>query len=236
MKEYLKRINGENRNEYYNRLKNDIENSKRQFIITVNPEILMSAAKDEEVDKMLLDESVSLIPDGIAVVKACLMNGFQVKERIAGVEIAEFLISELDRQKKTLYLFGAKNDVVEALCEKIKKEYPNVKIAGCSHGFTEDKDKIFDEIALCSPDVCLVALGVPAQEKLIYKNIGRFDKGIFVGVGGSFDVLSGKKKRAPEFFIKHDLEWLYRILREPSRLRRFYNNNIKFLYKVKKEK
>ena len=72
--------------------------------------------------------------------------------------------------------------------------------------------------------------------KLIYKHLNEFDKGIFVGVGGSFDVLSGTKKRAPEFFIQHNLEWLYRITKEPSRLKRFYNNNIKFLFNVNKEK
>ena len=85
-------------------------------------------------------------------------------------------------------------------------------------------------------DIVLVALGMPIQEKLIYKHLNEFDKGIFVGVGGSFDVLSGTKKRAPEFFIQHNLEWLYRITKEPSRLKRFYNNNIKFLFNVNKEK
>lgn len=92
------------------------------------------------------------------------------------------------------------------------------------------------EAAAAAPDIMLVALGIPAQEKLIYKHLNKFKKGIFVGVGGSFDVLSGTKARAPEFFINHNLEWLYRILKEPSRIKRFYNSNVKFIFKVKHEK
>jgi len=94
---------------------------------------------------------------------------------------------------------------------------------------------VFEEIASLKPDVCLVALGIPVQEKLIYKHLDKFEKGIFVGVGGSFDVISGTKKRAPEFFIKCNLEWLYRIAKEPKRLKRFYNSNVKFIFAVKKE-
>ena len=75
---------------------------------------------------------------------------------------------------------------------------------------------------------------IPAQEKLIYQHLKDFNKGIFVGVGGSFDVLSGTKQRAPQFFIKYNLEWLYRIAKEPKRIKRFYNNNVKFILKLKK--
>ena len=84
------------------------------------------------------------------------------------------------------------------------------------------------------PDIILVAWGIPAQEKLIYKHLDKFDKGIFVGVGGSFDVISGHKKRAPKIFIKLNLEWLYRIIKEPKRLKRFYDSNVKFLFKVRR--
>ena len=87
-----------------------------------------------------------------------------------------------------------------------------------------------------APDIILVALGMPQQELLIYKHIKEFSKGIFIGVGGSFDVISGMKKRAPEFFVKLNLEWLYRIMSEPKRLKRFWDNNIKFLFVVQKEK
>ena len=104
------------------------------------------------------------------------------------------------------------------------------------NGYVEDKQKVFDEIEKLSPDLVLVALGIPAQELLINKNFEKFNKGIFIGVGGSFDVLSGTKKRAPKFFIKFHLEWLYRITTEPKRMKRFLDSNVKYLFKLSEEK
>lgn len=236
MLQYLKRIYSKSQNDYYSQLRGYLENSEKKFIITTNPESVMMAQNDAEMDKMLLDESVDLVPDGIAIIKACQMLGVEVTERITGVDIADYLLSELDRQNKSIYLFGAKPEVIETFVKKINADYPDVVIAGYSDGYVKDRDAVFDEIVKSTPDVCLVALGIPHQEKLIYKHIDRFEKGIFVGVGGSFDVLSGCKARAPEFFIKHNIEWLYRIAKEPNRLKRFYNSNVKFIFKVRKEK
>ena len=194
------------------------------------------AETDEEISKMLLDKNNSIVPDGIAVVKACNMLNLPVTERIAGVDIAEYLFGIANEQKKSLYLFGAKKEVIESLVNKIKVDYNNINILGYSDGYVEDRDKVFKEIIKLKPDICLVALGIPYQEKLIYKHLDEFNKGIFVGVGGSFDVLSGTKKRAPKIFIKLNLEWLYRIVCEPKRLKRFWNNNVKFILKIRKEK
>ena len=111
-----------------------------------------------------------------------------------------------------------------------------MNIVGAVDGYVEDKKSIFSEIIAKRPDVCLIALGIPMQENLIFENIDNFDKSIFVGVGGSFDVISGSKKGAPEFFKKTNLEWLYRITTEPKRLKRFFKYNIRYLRLVKKEK
>lgn len=116
---------------------------------------------------------------------------------------------------------------------KIKSEYPSIQVVGYQNGYVKDKDAVFEEIVKLQPDAVLVALGIPAQELLIAKHYNKFSKGIFIGVGGSFDVLSGMKKRAPKIFIKLNLEWLYRIACEPKRFKRFYNSNIKFIAKVK---
>lgn len=236
MKNYLKQIYSKSEESYFKILKRYLKNDEKKFIITANPETLTMASTDEEISNMLLDKENSIVPDGIAVVKACQMLNIKVTERIAGVDIAKYLLEEGNRQKKTLYLFGAKPEVIELLVKKIKEEYPNINIVGYSDGYVEDRDKIFKKIIKLKPDICLVALGIPHQEKLIYKYLDKFDKGIFVGVGGSFDVLSGLKKRAPQIFIKLNLEWLYRIVCEPKRLKRFWNNNVKFIFKVRKER
>ena len=105
-----------------------------------------------------------------------------------------------------------------------------------TNGYVENKEEEFQKTIKKEPDIVLVALGIPAQEKLMYKYFKDFKKGIFVGVGGSFDVLSGTKKRAPQIFIKTNTEWLYRILKEPKRIKRFWANNVKFIFKIRKEK
>ena len=235
MKEHLEKIYRNNKKDYFNILSDCLKTEEKKFIVTVNPESLMIAKKDAELHKLLSDDKTSLVPDGIAVVKACRMGGLVTEERITGVETAEYLLSELDRQNRSLYLFGAKPEVIEKLKNVIRENYPNIILVGYTNGYVSDKDKVFEEIALLKPDVCLVALGIPEQEKLIYRHLDKFDKGIFVGVGGSFDVISGTKKRAPDFFIKYNLEWLYRITKEPKRLKRFYNSNVKFIFEIKKE-
>ena len=141
-----------------------------------------------------------------------------------------------NKQKKSVYFLGAKKEVLDLLIEKVKKDYPDLVIAGYENGYVEDKEKAYEEIKKVKPDVVLVAIGIPYQELLIYKNLNDFDKGIFMGVGGSFDVLSGFKKRAPKIFIKLKLEWLYRITTEPKRLKRFFKSNVKYLFIIRKEK
>ncbi len=209
-----------------------LKNNKKQFIVTANPETFMKSKDDNEINTLLLDEDTILVPDGIAIVKTANMLGYNIKERIAGIDIANQLLEEGNKQKKSIYLFGSKQEVIDDLIKTIVEKYPNLTIAGSSNGYKEDKDKVFDEIVSVKPDIVLVALGIPAQEKLIYKHLDRFDKGIFVGVGGSFDVMSGHKKRAPKIFIKLNLEWLYRIACEPKRIKRFYDSNVKFMFKA----
>ncbi len=234
MQEYLKKLYKDSKDSYYKELDNDLNSKKKRFIITVNPETLMMSEKDKELEN-ILDGNYSFVPDGIAVVKAARKLGINVNERITGIDIAEYLLNVANENSYSIYLFGAKEDVIGLLVDKIKSEYQNIKILGYKNGYVEDKDKAMNEIINLKPDICMVALGIPLQEKLIYKYFDKVKKGIYIGVGGSFDVLSGSKKRAPKIFIKLNLEWLYRIVKEPKRIKRFWNNNIKFMFKIKKK-
>lgn len=234
MQEYLKKLYKDSKDSYYKELDNDLNSKKKRFIITVNPETLMMSEKDEKL-KSILDGNYSFVPDGIAVVKAARKLGINVNERITGIDIAEYLLNVANENSYSIYLFGAKEEVINLLVDKIKSEYQNIKILGYKNGYVEDKDKAMNEIINLKPDICMVALGIPLQEKLIYKYFKEVKKGIYIGVGGSFDVLSGSKKRAPKIFIKLNLEWLYRIVKEPKRIKRFWNNNIKFMLKIKKK-
>lgn len=236
MKKFLEKLYKNDKKSFFEILKKDLKNKNKKFIVTVNPETLMIAEKDLELKEILEDDSVSFVPDGIGVVKAAKMIGVDVKERIPGIEIAEKLFEFANESKKSLYLFGAKQEVLNNLKEKIEKNYSNIKLLGMTNGYVENKEEEFQKTIKKEPDIVLVALGIPAQEKLMYKYFKDFKKGIFVGVGGSFDVLSGTKKRAPQIFIKTNTEWLYRILKEPKRIKRFWDNNVKFIFKIRKEK
>lgn len=215
---------------------NNLKNNKKMFIVTANPETLMMSEKDMELNNLLNDKDTILVPDGIGVVKALKILNYDVKERIAGIDISNTLLEYGDKLKKSIYLFGSKQDVIDSMKDVINNKYSNLELVGSSNGYVSDRDKVFSEIKELKPDIILVALGIPMQEKLIYKHLKDFDKGIFVGVGGSFDVISGHKKRAPKIFIKLNLEWLYRIVCEPKRLKRFYQSNVKFMFYVNKLK
>lgn len=221
---------------FYEILSDNLKNNKKTFVVTANPETFMISEKNEDVRRMLLDKETVMVPDGIGVLKAGKKIGYNIEERITGIDIANELLKFGNEQKKSIYLFGSKQEVIDSMKIVIKEQYPNLKLVGTSNGYVTDKDKVFDEIVKLEPDIVLVALGIPLQEMLIYKHLNRFKKGIFVGVGGSFDVMSGMKKRAPKIFIKLNLEWLYRIMKEPKRFKRFYNSNVKFILEIRKYK
>ena len=234
VKEYLRRVFPGTAEEFCQKAGEALAAGRRLFVVTANPEILMHAGDSPEIRALLLDEETAVVPDGISVVKAMRLLGLPAKERITGVDLAEQLLKLAGQQGKSVYLLGAKEEVVSALAQKLKAQYPQMEIH-YKNGYGKDKDADFREIEALQPDLVLVALGVPAQEKLIARHLEKFSKGVFIGVGGSFDVLSGSKRRAPAVFVKTNTEWLYRVLREPSRLGRFYRNNIKFLGQIRRE-
>lgn len=231
MKDILEKIYNEEENIFYSILKDLLTTNKKKFIITVNPEIIMKSYKNIEIKEMLLNDNNILVPDGISIIKKAKQYNINIKERITGVDISSKALEICNKNKKSIYLFGAKKKVLDKLIININQKYPNINIIGYSDGYVEDKDKVMQEIISLSPDLILIALGVPNQELLINKYIEKAKKGVFIGVGGTFDVLSGCKKRAPKLFIKLNLEWLYRIICEPTRLKRFIQNNIVFMFK-----
>ncbi len=232
MKNILDRLYKGNKEEYYKSLEETLEAKKRKMIVTVNPETVMISKKNHNLKELLNDQDVDLVCDGIAIVKGAYLLNQHEYERITGIDICEFLLNLANLKKYSVYLFGAQEDVTKKLKQKIKEQYKNIKLLGISNGYVKDKDKVMKKIIDLQPDICLVAMGIPLQEELLYKYYKEAKKGIFVGVGGSFDVLSGVKNRAPKWIIKCNLEWLYRIIKEPVRLKRFCKYNLRFLLEV----
>lgn len=229
---YLKKVYKGSKNTLYERINEKIDKGEKDFIITANPETLMNGLEIEPFDVILLDEESTIIPDGIGLIKALEMAGYGKYGRIAGVEFAQLLFKMADIKGLKVFLYGASETVITEMKKMVKREYPNAKLVGAVNGYDRDAEEVMLEAAEMEPDIIMVALGVPAQEELIARHYANFKKGIFIGVGGSFDVLSGCKKRAPEIFLKLNLEWLYRITTEPVRLKRFFHSNVRFIWEV----
>lgn len=236
MKKIFEKIFKDGEEEFNNQIYNDLKDENKKFIITANPEAFVLVHENKDFRDILLSDSTTIVPDGISIVKLGNRLGYNIKERIPGIDIVNTLLSYANELTKSVYMFGTTDEVLTLVKENIFEKYPNVTVLGTSNGYVEDKDSVFDEIAKLKPDIVLVGQGVPLQEKIIFNNLHKFKKGIFIGVGGALDILGGKKKRAPKFFIKYNIEWLYRIVKEPVRMKRFIKYNIKFLFIIKKNK
>ncbi|WP_102344843.1 WecB/TagA/CpsF family glycosyltransferase [Bacillus sp. Marseille-P3661] len=199
------------------RLKQRIQSNQKAFVVTANPEIVMKAREDATY-KQYVEKATYVTADGIGVVKAAQILGNPLPERVAGYDLMRNMLAVLNEKGLKLYMLGAQQDTIVKAVDKIKAEYPNIQLVGYHNGFFNwDDPGIPNEIKEKQPDLVLVALGVPRQEKWIAEHINQFDKGVFIGVGGSFDVIAGTVKRAPEMWQKLNIEWLYRLVKQPTR-------------------
>ncbi|WP_073026083.1 WecB/TagA/CpsF family glycosyltransferase [Lutispora thermophila] len=195
-----------------------LQQDKLKMIFTPNSELLVDAVKDPSFSHVLNSGDL-IIPDGIGVVIASRFYGTPLKEKVAGCELMNSLLEIAYTQERSVYFLGGKEGVAEEAAQKLSEKYPGINIAGYHHGyFDEDEEKeIIQEIISKKPDIIFVAMGAPRQEKWIYKHRDVLGAKIAIGVGGSLDILAGRAKRAPEFYQKAGLEWLYRLLKEPKR-------------------
>jgi N-acetylglucosaminyldiphosphoundecaprenol N-acetyl-beta-D-mannosaminyltransferase len=214
---------------FINKTKNDVVNDilhqylkeeKKGFIVTANPEIVMHAQQDRDYF-YTLSKADLIVPDGIGVVIASNLKKNPLQERVPGFELMEDLLTLGNLYQLSVYIVGTKNEILEQAVKNIRLKYPDLKMAGYHHGYFDDKDDtVIEEIQAVKPDLVLVALGCPRQENWIKRNIPKVDKGVFIGVGGSIDILAGHLKRAPIFWQRVHLEWFYRLLQQPSRWKR----------------
>lgn len=188
----------------------------KHSVYTPNPEIVMEAYKNPEL-KTSLNEGSLVIPDGIGVVIGSKIIKKPLKERVAGYDFTRNLFNYLKDTDKTVYFFGAKPGVAKLAADCIQKEFVGLNIVGVCDGYQEDMNKVVNDINLVKPDLLLVGLGAPRQEAWISQYMDQTDAKVFIGVGGSFDGFSGTVKRSPDIFIKLNLEWFHRLIRQPSR-------------------
>lgn len=192
-----------------------------KHIVTANPEIVMGALADEELMQALLDADL-ITPDGTGIVWAADYLGQPVAERVAGYDLFHDLCRTSKEEPFSIYLLGAKEETNRKAAIKLESLYPQLQIVGRRNGYftIEEEQAIIEEINRLQPDLLLVALGFPKQEIWIYQHKADLQVKVAIGVGGSFDVLAGTVKRAPQLWQKWRIEWLYRLLQEPSRWKR----------------
>jgi len=209
-----------------------LEAGRTYAIYTPNAEIMMAAQRDPELGE-ILKKSDMLIADGAGVVLASKILGRPVPEKVSGVDLVTEVIKTYSRNGIRCFLFGAKPGVAQEAAVNLVRDYPGIIIAGCRDGyFTEEEDDdILDEINRSSPDILLVALGAPKQEKWIFSHLDRLNAKVCIGVGGTIDILSGRVQLSPDFYRKHGLEWLHRLCREPRRARRMLDIP-RFMFRV----
>lgn len=209
---------------------------KFHFICTPNPEMVMVAQYDEEFRKILNSSELN-IPDGYGIVWAADKIGEPLEERVAGYDFIHKIFELGQDMDISFYFLGSKPGVAEAAKEKIEVEYLGIEVDGTNDGYfsVEEEKELIKRINEVAPDVLLVAMGAPKQERFIYKYRDKLKCKIAIGVGGCFDVISGNVKRAPRFFINLHLEWLYRGLTDFRRFKRLFAIP-KFMYSVKKIK
>ena len=211
-----------------------LNGEESNLLVTPNPEIVMKAKEDEEY-RHIINEASLVIPDGIGLIKGANILGTPLKERVAGYDLICNLLEKYKDGSKTFYFWGGKPGIAELAKQKMEEKYPEIKILGADDGYFDDnkKKEIITKLSELKPDVLLLGIGFPRQEKLIHELLPLKIFKIAIGCGGSIDVLSGTVKRAPKILIKLHIEWSWRLIKQPSRIGRMMVLP-KFLKEVKK--
>jgi N-acetylglucosaminyldiphosphoundecaprenol N-acetyl-beta-D-mannosaminyltransferase len=206
--------------QFVEQLDQHMQRQEKAFVVTANPEIVMKTIEDEQY-RNVIEKATYITADGIGVVKAAQLLNKPIPERVTGYDTMVELLKLAEQKGYSIYLLGGQQETLEKAVQNIQSAHPSINIAGSHNGFFDwDKNDIPKEIAAAKPDLVFVALGVPKQENWIAGNLSQFEKGVFMGVGGSFDVIAGTVERAPEAWQKANLEWLYRLIKQPSRWKR----------------
>ena len=196
-----------------------LQNNETCYCVTPNAEIAYEAMKSPELTALLNDAAL-VLPDGAGVVLASKILGTPLKEKVAGVDFADRLMEIMAEEGYRLYLLGSKPGVAELAAEKMLEKHPGLTICGMADGYFKDEDAVVEKINASGADILFVCLGAPKQEYFMQKHRDALRVRMMLGLGGTLDSFAGTVKRAPKWMIRMNLEWFYRLLKEPKRLGR----------------
>ena len=211
----------------------DFVNGRKGILVAINAEKIIHAT-DQTRD--IINRNIGYC-DGAGAVMALKSYGYKNVVKIPGCELWLKIIDSLYKEGKSFYLIGSKEEVIVNTVAKLKEEYPGIRIVNYRNGYLrtpQEKEALLEDIADKKPDVVFVAMGSPKQE-LLMEEMYQKHPAIYQGLGGSFDVYTGNVKRAPKWWVNHNLEFAYRLLKQPTRIKRQVSLG-KFLWKVKRHK
>lgn len=196
-----------------------LRGEKAAYVVTPNAEIAYEALHDGQLREMLNGADL-MLPDGAGVVLASKLLRTPVKQKVAGVDFAAGLLGILERNGQSLYLLGGKTGIGELAAQKMLEAHPQLRIAGIADGYFQDEAPVIAKINASGADALFVCLGAPKQERFMVQHQQELHVHLMAGLGGSLDAFAGTVQRAPAWMIRLNLEWLYRLIREPKRFRR----------------
>lgn len=200
------------------KVKSWISFGNRGYVIVTPDALAALRSRYDKGYRAMVREADLVLPDGMGLIQALKLLGSPVQQRIPGVEFVEQLCRLSASEKNPVYFLGAKEGVAKAAAERLSEKYPGMVVAGFRHGYfrRDEEEAVCREIREAGTQILLVGLGVPHQELFIRRNLASLGHVVAMGVGGSFDVLSGNLRRAPRFMQKCGLEWLFRLCQEPG--------------------
>ena len=189
------------------------------YVVTPNPEIVETCRADDEA-MAAVNGADLVLPDGIGVIYGAKILKTPLKERVPGIEFGTAMLEYCTRSGKSVFFLGAKPGVAEQAAENLKVRFPGLIVAGTKDGYFKDDAAAAEAIRASGAQMALVCLGAPKQEKFMAAYGEATGARLLLGLGGSLDVFAGVAQRAPEFYVKHNLEWFYRLIKNPSRVGR----------------
>ncbi|WP_098749215.1 WecB/TagA/CpsF family glycosyltransferase [Paenibacillus sp. EZ-K15] len=213
-----------------------VQSRQPHHVITANPIMVMTAVNHPEYKQMMQNAEI-IVPDGTGIVWAASVGGEPLEGRVTGFELLHELLKVGETYRWKFFLLGTTSEVIQEAAERLQMQYPAAIICGYRDGFfgPDEDAAVIEQIRAASPDILFVARGADTQEPWIAQHKQSLQVPVVMGVGGSFDIISGKLKRAPKVFQKLRLEWFYRLLKEPTRYKRMLALP-KFVVKVLREK
>lgn len=194
------------------------DDGRMRLAVTGNPIMVVTARRDPEFAEVLKRADL-LVPDGVGILWAARKAGRPLPERVTGVDVTRYLLTKTPAPR--VFLLGGKPGVAGRVQDRLTREMPWVRVCGTHHGYfgAAEEAAVVERVKSSTPDIVLAAMGSPRQEKFLWRNRTSLGAKMGMGVGGVLDILAGDRRGAPEGVRKAGLEWLYRLLREPARVR-----------------